>query len=388
MNIPLANPDITDLERNAVMEVLKTTSLSLGPKLPEFEGVIAEYTGVKYAVAMSSGTAVLHCLIKAMGIGKGDIVLTTPFSFVATANCALIEGAEPVFVDIDESTFNLTPGTVEQVYLALPEKKRERVKAVIYVDVFGVPGDGEGFEALGQRYGFRIIEDSAESLGSMWKNRKCGSYGEAGLFAFYPNKQITTGEGGILVTNSEELSVLCRSYRNQGRDEGAGWLQHARLGYNYRISDINCALGIAQMQRIAEIIEKRRCVKEMYERYFKPFFQDGVLIPQVVPEEAFQAPFVYVLRIADRFSFNDRDRLLLHLRGKGIGCSDYFTPIHLQPFYRELGWKNGDMPVTEKISGRTVALPFFNNLEEKQVQYVVEQIREFFARIELTSSKI
>lgn len=376
--IPLANPDITDHERRAVSDVLKTPNLSLGPKLPEFEEIIATYTGVKHAVAMSSGTAVLHCIVNALGIGTGDYVLTTPFSFIATANCLLFEGAEPIFVDIDEKTLNLTPRAVEDAYLALPPEKRERVKGVIYVDVFGVPADSTGFEALAKKYGFHLIEDSAEALGSAQMGRKCGSFGDAGLFAFYPNKQITTGEGGILTTNNTALAESCHSLRNQGRDVGAGWLQHARLGYNYRISDINCALGIAQMERIGEIIEKRVKVKKTYDRLFHSLFEQGILVPQHIPEDCDVAPFVYVPRLGDPLTTERREALLSHLRANGIGCSNYFTPIHLQPHYRRLGWKPGDMPVTEKISQRTIALPFFNNLTEEQITYTVQSVENFF----------
>lgn len=381
VKVPLSNPDISKHEREAVKKVLKTPYLSLGPKLEEFENVMARYAGVNHAAAMSSGTAVLHCIVKGLGIGKGDYMLTTPFSFVATANCLLYEGAEPIFVDIDENTYNITPEDVERVYLSLPAARKKRVKGIIYVDVFGVPADGYGFEELAKKHRFHIIEDSAEALGSSQRGRKCGSFGDAGLFAFYPNKQITTGEGGMLVTNNNELAVLAKSLRNQGRDAEAGWLQHARLGYNYRISDINCALGIAQMQRIEEIIRKRRKVKEMYDKHFQNTFEKGLLIPQFVPEDCYLSPFVYVLRLAGRFDQNDRNNLLQHLREKGIQCSDYFTPIHFQPPYRELGWKSGDMPITEKVAERTIALPFFNNLNEQQITYVVAAVNTFFSSI-------
>jgi perosamine synthetase len=378
MKIPLSNPDITNLERNAVLDVLNTPNLSLGPKLPEFEKIMANYAGVKHAVAMSSGTAVLHTIIRALGISKGDYVLTTPFSFISTSNCLLFEGAEPIFVDIDERTYNITPESVEKTYLSLPVEKRGKVRAIAYVDVFGVPADGEGFEKLGVKYNLHIIDDSAEALGSSQKGRKCGSFGDVGLFAFYPNKQITTGEGGVLVTDNEALAERTRSLRNQGRDKEAGWLQHARLGYNYRISDINCALGIAQMKRIEKILNKRKKVKESYDTKFKELFEKGLLIPQEIPPDAYVSPFVYVLRMADRFDKNDRENLLKALREKGVSCSNYFTPIHLQPHYQQLGWKKGDMPVTEKVSERTVALPFFNNLKEVQINYVVEAVEAFF----------
>lgn len=360
------------------MQVLHTPNLSLGPKLPEFEARLAEFAQVKYAVAMSSGTAVLHTIIESLGMGRGDIALTTPFSFISTSNCLLFEGAEPFFIDIDEKTYNLTPGKVEQAYLSMPEEKRKRVKCVIYVDVFGVPADGEGFEALGKKYNLAVIDDSAEAIGSRVRGRMCGAFGDAGLFAFYPNKQMTTGEGGVLLTNREDIAVLAKSLRNQGRDEGAGWLQHARLGYNYRISDINCSLGIAQLERIREMTGKRRQVKAIYDKLFDPLFAKGVLVPQEIPADCFVSPFVYVLRLSDRFVTEDREKLLAHLRSKGVQCSNYFTPIHLQPHYMELGWKYGDMPITEKISGRTIALPFFNNLKEEQIRYVVAAVEDFF----------
>jgi len=381
MQIPLSNPDITDLEKKAVQEVLNTPNLSLGPKIPEFEKAAADFAGVKFAAAMSGGTAVLHTIVKALGIGKGDLVLTTPFSFVATANCLLYEGAEPIFVDIDKDTYNINPESVEQSYLTLPPGKREKVKAVIYVDVFGVPADGAGFESLGEKYGLRIVDDSAEALGSAINDRKCGSFGDAGLFAFYPNKQITTGEGGILLTNNEEIFRIAVSLRNQGRDAGAGWLQHARLGYNYRMSDINAALGIAQLSRIEEMLAKRRRVKEMYNHHFSTFFARGLLIPQKTPPGSFVSPFVYVLSLPDNYTWRDRDRLLAFLREAGIQCSNYFTPVHLQPYFKELGWEYGDMPAAETISGRTVALPFYNNLTEKQVEHVVQKVNDFFRQL-------
>ena len=376
MNIPLSNPDITDLERNAVLEVLNTPYLSLGPKLPEFEKCVAEFTGVKYAVAMSSGTAVLHSIVKSLGIGPEDFILTTPFSFISTSNAALFEGAQPAFVEIDEETYNITPETTEAHYLSLPLSIRKRIKAVIYVDVFGVPADGEGFEALGKKYGFAVVNDSAEALGSSLNGRKCGSFGDAGLFAFYPNKQITTGEGGILTTDNPEIATRAKSLRNQGRDEGAGWLQHARLGYNYRISDINCALGIAQMKRIDELISKRRKVKEMYDNQLDDLFRSGILIQQKVNPGSFVSPFVYVVRLADRFTLSQRDMILNKLRENGVQCSNYFTPIHLQPHYRALDWRPGDMPITEKIAERTIALPFFNNLSENQILYVTDILKK------------
>lgn len=379
MKIPLSRPDITSEEKKAVIEVLDTPNLSLGPKISEFEEKVANFAGVKYAVAMSSGTAVLHSIIRSLSIGKGDYVLSTPFSFVSTSNCLLYEGAEPIFVDIDEETYNLNPYKVEETYLSLPPNIRRKVKAVIYVDVFGVPADGYGFEELGKKYNLKIIEDSAEALGSTFNDRKCGSFGDVGLFAFYPNKQITTGEGGVLLTNSEDLASIAKSLRNQGREEGGSWLQHKRLGYNYRMSDINAALGISQLNRINELIDKRRKVKQRYEEYFKELFDKGLLIRQKELKNSFTSPFVYVLRLSKEFDKRHRDNLLKYLGTHGIQSSNYFTPIHLQPFYQNLGWRYGDLPITEKVSERTIALPFFNNLKENEIGYVYENIKNWFS---------
>jgi len=378
MKIPLSRPDITLKEKEAVIEVLNTPNLSLGPKIPEFERIVAEFVDVKYAVAMSSGTSVLHTIIRSLQIGKGDYVLTTPFSFISTSNCLLYEGAEPIFVDIDEETYNLDPEKVEETYLSLHPNIRRKVRAVIYVDVFGVPADGYRFEELGEKYNIKIIEDSAEALGSTFKNRKCGSFGDAGLFAFYPNKQITTGEGGILVTNDKNLANLARSLRNQGRENESGWLQHTRLGYNYRMSDINAALGIAQIYRINEIVEKRRRVKQTYEKYFQEFFNKGIIICQKELKDSITSTFVYVLRLSDEFDKILRDKLLKYLNKNGIQCSNYFTPIHLQPFYQNLGWRYGDFPITEKVSERTIALPFFSNLKEDKISYIYDMIKNWF----------
>lgn len=373
--IPLSNPDITDLEKQAVLEVLNTPYLSIGPKIPEFEKVISDFAGVKYAVAMSSGTAVLHTIIRSMKVKEGELFLTTPFSFISTSNCLLFEGAKPVFVDIDLETYNITPEKTEEKYLSLPDDIRKKIKGIIYIDTFGNPADGEGFERLGKKYNLFVLEDSAEALGSSIKNRKCGSFGDTGLFAFYPNKQITTGEGGMLVTNNEQLAISARSLRNQGRDEGACWLQHSRLGYNYRMSDINAALGIAQMKRIDELITKRRNVKEIYDNYFKELFSEGLLIPQKSLLDTFVTPFVYVLRLSDKYDFKSREEILTKLRKKDIQCSNYFTPIHLQPHYKELGWKKGDMPITEKVSERTIALPFYNNIKEDNTEYIFKTLK-------------
>jgi len=367
MEIPLARPDITELEREAVLEVLNTPNLSLGPKLEEFEKKLAEYVGVKYGIAVNSGTSALHLIIKALGIGEGDEVITTPFSFIASSNCILFQGAKPVFVDIDSTTLTMDPERIEPAVTP-------KTKAILAVDVFGHPADWPALEQIAQHHGLALIDDSAEALGSELDGRRCGSFGKAAVFGFYPNKQITTGEGGIVLTNESHLAALCRSLSNQGRGEGDGWHQHERLGYNYRLSDINCALGLAQLERIEEILAKRERVAEMYNQRLKEI--EGVEIPYVSPEVKLSW-FVYVIRLNDRCNREDRDSILQELEQKGIGCSDYFQPIHLQPFYREtLGTKEGDFPITESVAARTIALPFYNCLEKGQVEYIVDVLND------------
>lgn len=366
MDIPLARPDITEHEIQAVVSVLRTPHLSLGPKLEEFERKIAAYAGVRYAIAVNSGTSALHLIVRALGLQEGDEVITTPFSFVASSNCLLFERVTPVFVDIDPQTLNLDVRQIEP-------KITEKTKAILAVDVFGHPAEWDELERIAQRYNLKLIEDSAEALGAEYKGRKAGSFGDAAVFAFYPNKQITTGEGGVILTNNEEIARLCRSFRNQGRGEGNEWLQHERLGYNYRLSDINCALGIAQLERLEEILRKRERVAQMYNERLQNI--KGVHIPYIAPYVKISW-FVYVIRLCEDYTQADRDRILKELQARGIGCSNYFSPIHLQPFYRELfGYKPGDFPVTESVAARTIALPFYNNLTEAQIDHVVTTLR-------------
>ena len=399
MEIPLARPDITDAEIEAVVEVLKTSYLALGPKLKEFENAIADYAGVRYAVAVNSGTSALHLIIRALGIGEGDEVITTPFSFVSSSNCILFERAKPVFVDIDPKTLNIDPELIEAAITP-------RTKAILAVDVFGHPAEWDRLKEIADKHGLRLIEDSAEALGAEYNShesrvksdepkasnqsaqtkhqwKKAGSLGDAAVFAFYPNKQITTGEGGMVLTDDEKVAELCRSLRNQGRGEGSTWLAHERLGYNYRLSDINCALGIAQLERIEEILAKRDRVARVYNEYLAPLEEKGFLkIPYVSPNVK-MSWFVYVVRLSEAFTQKDRDRILQGLQEKRIGCRNYFAPIHLQPFYREiLGTKEGDFPVTESIAARTIALPFYNKVTKGEGDYVVENLDDILRSID------
>jgi len=365
MRIPLAKPDITALERKAVKGALKTSRLSLGPKLREFERKIAKYIGVKYVIAVNSGTSALHLIIRALGIGNGDEVITTPFSFIASANCILFEKAKPVFVDIDEKTLNIDPQKIEK-------KITKKTKAILAVDIFGHPADWGKLKRIARKYKLFLIEDSAEALGSKYKGKKCGSFGEAAIFGFYPNKQITTGEGGVILTNNRKIYQLSKSMRNQGRAENE-WHLYQRLGYNYRISDINCALGIVQLSRIKEILKNREKVANLYNKKLNDLPE--IVTPYIAPSVKLSW-FVYVIRLNKKYTKKDRDKILEKLKKKGIGSSKYFPCIHLQPFYRKMfGYKSGSFPIAESVSSRTIALPFFNDLKEREIDYIVKNLK-------------
>ena len=366
MSINLSGPDITQAEVEAVTRVLTSGRLSLGPMVEEFEQAVARYVGVEHGIAVSSGTSGLHLLMRAVGINPGDEVISTPFSFIASTNCILFERARPVLVDIDPHTWNIDPAAIEAVVTP-------RTKAIIPVDVFGVVVDMQPIDDTARRHNLRVIEDSCEALGSRYKGRRAGSLGDAGVFGFYPNKQITTGEGGMITTNDAEIDRLCRSMRNQGRDTGMAWLSHERLGYNYRLSDVACAIGVVQMRRIDEILSKRARVAGWY----RDRLQDEQRVSmQRIPGDCEISWFVFVIKLADDYTEEDRAAKIEQLRAKGIGCSNYFAPIHLQPFYqREFGYKKGDFPVCERVAARTIALPFHNGLKESDVDQVCERLK-------------
>ncbi len=380
--ISLSRPDITNKEKSAILRVLNTPFLALGPKLKEFEDKFAKFIGTKYAIAVNSGTSGLHLVIRAMGIKEGDEVITSPFSFIASANCALFEKAKPVFIDINFKTLNLDPNKIEKVIT-------KKTKAILGVDIFGHPAEWKKILTIAKKYKLKVIEDSCEALGAEYKISekrkaksekwvKCGNFGDAAVFAFYPNKQMTTGEGGMIVTNNSEIADLCRSMANQGRKvKNGAWLEHVRLGYNYRMSDINAALGIAQLSRINEILRKRQKVAELYNRYLSDMPE--IKIPYCAPNAKISW-FVYVIQLSEKYSRSDRDQIMKKLKGSGIQCSNYFQCIHLQPLYRELfNYKRGDFPVAENISDRTIALPFYNELTEKDIKYIVKSLKNFLS---------
>jgi len=368
--IPLARQEVTEDDVAAVVGVLKSDRLSLGPKLAAFERAIADYVGVRHAVAVNSGTSALHLLVRALGLKDGDEVITTPFSFIASTNCILFERARPVFVDIDPVTLCIDP---ERVAAAITP----RTKAILAVDVFGHPADWAALERIADAHGIVLIEDSAEALGSEVEGRRCGSFGRAGVFGFYPNKQITTGEGGVLVTNDEPLAQVCRSLADQGRGDG-GWLSHVRMGYNFRLDEMSAALGLSQLARIERIVADRARVAGWYLNGLRDV--EGVVLPAVQPGVR-MSWFVFVVRLSAKFVRADRDRILSDLSRQGIGCRDYFQPIHLQPYVRELlGTKAGDFPVTEAVGDRSISLPFYNRLERAEVDRVVRTLSSAVGR--------
>jgi perosamine synthetase len=369
--LPLSRPDISEADIQSVVGVLRTPLLSLGPALPEFERAFCDYTGARFATAVSSGTAALHLAVEALGLGRGDEIITSPFSFVASANAALFVDALPVFVDVDPVTFNLDPARIEA-------RITPRTRAILPVHVFGRPANLDAIGDLARRHHLRVIEDACEALGARWHGRHVGTIGDVGTFAFYPNKQITTGEGGMLVTDDPELDRLFKSLRNQGRGSSGAWLLHERLGYNYRLADINCALGLSQIRRVVEILLRRRAVAEEYRRQLAD--ADGIELPLYEHPHAELSWFVYVVRLAGA-TLAEREAVLASLRADGIGCNSYFSPLHLQPHFRALGYREGDFPITEAISASTVALPFYTRMHRDEVARACDALRRALAQV-------
>lgn len=384
MKIPLSKPDITESERQAVLDVLASGRLSLGPYLERFEKAVADYVGARAAVAVSSGTAGLHLSLLTSGVRPGDHLITTPFSFVASANVILYVGARPVFVDVEPETGNISPEAIEKKirneYIRCDGhwvcwKDGRRLWGILPVHVFGHPCRMDELVAIAERHGLVLIEDACEAMGSFYitgegRRVHAGTMGKAGVFAFYPNKQMTTGEGGVLVSDDEDLVRLARSLSNQGRDNMGDWLIHPRLGYNYRMDEMSAALGLVQVERMGEMREKRRRVASLYREHLKELEEEIETPPEMGYAEV--NPFVYVVKMKIR----GRDDLMHHLLSCGVEVKPYFTPIHLQPFYAErFGFRKGMFPVSESLGERCLALPFYNNLGEEEVSYVVEKIK-------------
>lgn len=368
--IPLSKPQIAQEDIETVTKVLKSGRLSIGPYTELFEKAIAEYVGVKYAAAVSSGTSALHLILKALNFGKGDLLIVPSFTFVASANVALYENGSVTFVDIDPITMNMD---IEHFKTIVEENfSKFRRIFLMAVDIFGHPLDWDKVNIFAEKYDVTVVEDSCEALGSEYKGKKVGTFGVAGAFAFYPNKQITTGEGGVVVTNSEKIYKLSVSLRNQGRGEGQGWLFHNYVGYNYRIDEMSAALGWSQMQRLDEIIEKRAKVAERYKALLKDL---PLEVPVVMDYVTKMSWFVYVVRLPQGTPSAVRDKIIQKLENEGVQCRNYFSPVHLQKPYRELGWKEGMLPVTEDISQRTIAIPFYTDMEQEDQEYVAQKLR-------------
>ena len=381
----MSGPDLTEAEREAVAAVLSTPQLSTGPQLDAFEAVVADRVGAKHAIAVNSGTAGLHLCVRVTGVTDGDWVITTPFSFIASANVLLYERAIPVFVDVDPQTGNIDPVLVAEAAADLTEggavarrwlpplgaSDEGELKALLTVDVFGQPADYDQLGITTKRYGLRTIEDSCEAIGATYKDRRAGALGDIGVFAFYPNKQITTGEGGIVVTSHDDWAGMVRALRNQGRAPGDTWLEHSYLGYNYRMDEMCAALGRVQMSRLDELLEKRERVAGWYNERLVDFPE--IELPNLVPSTTRMSWFVYVIRLDPSI---DRRVVMNRMKSQGVPSRLYFVPIHLQPHYVErFGYQSGHYPVTEDLGRRSLALPFSGVMSEDEVAYVCDALR-------------
>ncbi len=371
--IPLARPDI-DADQQAELlanfaDIIQSGQLSFGPHLEQFEAALASQASRKYGIGVNSGTSGLHLCVKSLGLGPGDEVITTPFTFIATVNCLLYEGATPVMVDIDPDSYNVSPREIEKAIT-------DKTKAILPVEVFGNPTHFDAYEQIAKKHNLMLIEDSCEALGASLNGRAAGSFGECGVFAFYPNKQITAGEGGMIVTDREDIRDMCVSLRNQGRATEA-WFSHARLGYNYRLTELQATLGLTQIKRLDQLLARRSAAAALYNEALADIHQ--IHLP---PMSQIDKPswFVYVVLLTDEFTQADRDAIVQQLGDKSIGCSSYFAPVHTKPYIQDaLGTSAGDFPETERIAARTIALPFFGGLSESQVSRVKDALIEAIA---------
>lgn len=384
--VPMSSPDLTDAERQAVAAVLQTTSLSMGQEIEKFEAEFRQYCGSRHAIGVSSGTAGLHLCVRAAGIRDGDLVITTPFSFVASANVLLFERAIPIFVDVDPLSGNIDPALVDQAARDLLNGGAARqhwlprqgasptanLVALLPVDVFGQPADMDPIRQTAQRHNLRVIEDACEALGAAYKGRLAGTLGDYAVFAFYPNKQMTTGEGAVIITDDDTAAELMRALRNQGRAPGDTWLQHTHLGYNYRLDEMSAALGRVQLSRLHELMHKRQQVADWYQQRLAEL--SAVQTLPILPSTTRMSWFVYVVRFAPPIN---RDRVAQFLESRGIPARPYFTPIHTQPYMvNRFGYRPGDFPIAEDLGRRSLALPFSSVMTEAQVEIVCQTLAE------------
>jgi perosamine synthetase len=360
--INLSAPWIDERDEELVLEVLRSGWLSLGPTGPRFESLFADTVDAPHCAAVSSGTAGLHLCMRLAGVTQGDEVITSPYSFVASANCAIYEGATPVFADIDPSTFNLDPAAVEAAITP-------KTKAIVAVDIFGYPAEYDELLALCERHGIAMIEDACEALGALYKGKPLGSHGHPAVWAFYPNKQMTTGEGGAVTTHDPGQHELLTSLRNQGRLETSSWLQHGRLGYNYRLDDLSAALGIGQLEKLDQILQSRRRVALAYDELLAGL---DIETPLLDDEDHVRSWFVYVVKLPAGV---DRDAVMGRLADRGVATAPYLPSIHLQSYMRDrYGFGEGMLPVSEDCSARTMALPFHARLERGDQERVAEAL--------------
>jgi perosamine synthetase len=371
--IPLAQPDVGAREEELALEVLRSGRLSLGPMGERFERELAHWLGVEDAVAVSSGTTALHLGVRALGWGPGDEVLTSPFSFVASANCLLYEGARPVFCDVDPVTLDLDPAAVDAAV-------GERTRGILPVHIFGYPAAMPELEGIAARHGLGILEDACEAIGAVdAESRAVGARGNLATFAFYANKQMTTGEGGMIVPTDPDVAARLRSERNQGRAADMGWLDHGGLGFNYRLSDLAAALGVAQVERLDSLLARRAEVASLYEQRLAGVERVQAPIPGRGVER--RSWFVYVVRLADDV---DRDATIARLAERGVASKAYLPCIHLFPHLRELGYGEGRFPVAEAASAHSLALPFFPAMSEGQVDRVCQELDAALGRAAIT----
>ncbi|OGY51281.1 MAG: polysaccharide biosynthesis protein [Candidatus Buchananbacteria bacterium RIFCSPHIGHO2_02_FULL_56_16] len=357
-------PYLAAKERKYVLEVLNSGSLSLGPKYQEFERRFARLIGTRYACAVSSGTAGLHLAMITAGITRGDEVITTPFSFIASANCVEYVGARPVFVDIDPVTYNIDPKKIERAIT-------KKTKAILVVHIFGQAADMAPIVRIAKRHRLQIIEDACESINATYRGKKTGTFGTAAVFAFYPNKQMTTGEGGMVVTNDKKVYERCCSLRNQGRARNDQWLDHRELGYNYRLDEMSAALGIAQLEKLNWMIAQRQKIAGRYRRLLKPY--QTIVAAPIVARGNVSTWFVYVVRLLDKKI--NRDRVIKELERCGINAKPYLPPIHLMNYYRKkYRYRPGSFPITEAVSRQTLALPFYLGLTKKDISHIVSTL--------------
>ncbi|TSC91523.1 MAG: Glutamine--scyllo-inositol transaminase [Parcubacteria group bacterium Licking1014_17] len=360
---PIARPFIDEDDKRSVLSVLDTPYLSIGPKVVEFEKKFADFIGTEHACAVNSGTAGLHLALITIGIGAGDEVITTPFSFVASSNAILYVGAKPVFVDIEPVTFNIDPEKIES-------KITSKTKAILVVHVFGQTADMGRIIKIARKYKLKIIEDACESIGAKYHGKKAGTFGNVAVFAFYPNKQMTTGEGGIIVTDNKRIHALCCSLRNQGRAANMGWLDHKYLGYNYRLDEMSAALGVSQIKKINFLINKKKEIAGWYNEFLK---DSDVINPPVIGPGRDHSWFVYVITVNK--NRKQRDEIIKNLDKAGVHAKTYFPSIHLFSFYRKsFNFKRGDFPVSEKISNGSIALPFYIGISKDDVKYICREL--------------